>query len=95
MTGTYELPPIGAQCQCGAGTIGDCVANTCEKVQAAAGVVAWMHEFNDPHTGQRSREPRLNRPKDYELQPGDTVRALVYAAGTPWPGDCAAAIRAG
>jgi hypothetical protein len=43
--------------------------------------VAWMHEFKDPHTGERRCEPRLNKPQDYELLPGDTVRPLVYAAG--------------
>jgi hypothetical protein len=43
--------------------------------------VAWMHEFTDPHSGSRYREPRQHRPADYERQPGDTVRPLMYADG--------------
>lgn len=43
--------------------------------------VAWMHEFTDPFTSERRCEPRRNRPSDFELQPGDTVRPLIYAPG--------------
>lgn len=48
---------------------------------AAVAPAAWMHEFKDPHTGERRCEPRLHKPKDYDLLPSDTVRPLVYADG--------------
>lgn len=48
---------------------------------AAVAPAAWMHEFKDPHTGERRHEPRLHKPKDYELLPGETVRPLAYADG--------------
>lgn len=54
----------------------------CEKAEDREGwrPVAWMHEFTYPHTGQRRQEPRLHRPKDYELQPGDVVTPMYFRA---------------
>lgn len=51
----------------------------------AVGPVAWMHEYTDPHTGQRAREVRRNKPSDAELLPGDTLRPLAYADGVEIP----------
>jgi hypothetical protein len=68
-----------------AGTVGAeaCEAPSLPVTNLKPQYPAWMHEFTDPHTGQRAREPRLHRPADYELQPGDTVRPLVYADDVP------------
>lgn len=52
---------------------------------AAAGVepVAWMYNYVNPFSGEREEHATRHKPKDYELQPGDTVRPLVYAAAQP------------
>jgi Lar family restriction alleviation protein len=44
--------------------------------------VAWLLEFTDPHDGKRSRTVWMNKPRDYELMPGDTVSPL-YASPLP------------
>lgn len=43
--------------------------------------VAWLHEFTDPHDGTRRRATWMNLPRDYDLQPSDTVTPLYTAAG--------------
>jgi hypothetical protein len=50
-------------------------------VDTTVAPVAWMHEFTDPFTGERRQEARRKKPSDFELQPGDTLRPMVYAAG--------------
>ena len=44
------------------------------------GTVAWMHEFTDPFSGERTQQPRKNKPSDFELQPGDVVFPLFASS---------------
>jgi hypothetical protein len=46
--------------------------------------VAWMWEFTDPHTGERRQEARKNKPREYELLPGELVTPL-YASPASLP----------
>jgi len=42
---------------------------------------AWLHEFTDPHDGTRRRATWMHKPRDSDLQPGDTVTPLYAASG--------------